>query len=296
MNLKGVIATGFFRTGSTFFFSSLREVSKFRCYYEPYHPELLDFVENLGEIGGGPNQEVLGHSVGDDYFKEFESINLIELSRVFNLKRRNTNQPVLLPQSQNSDLMAYIKFLAEDAYEKQQIPLLQANRFNFALPWLKRVFPEYLLVLITREPQSVFKSLRSLAKNEGLELSAKDSKSDYWNVKEAFENIVKIFGFELEQIDSFGYYQKLYFILRFSERAMAEHADLVVDYEQFLNEPETTLQFITRGFDLDPQPAINYVNKNAKIGKPDLKDEALSLLEREVSPFLNYISKQASCL
>jgi hypothetical protein len=291
MALKGVIATGFFRTGSTFFFSCLRQVAEFRCYYEPYHPELLEFVEALGEPSAGPDRELLGHSIGDDYFAEFKGVDLTSLKKVYAMERRVTNQPVLHQGSSHKDLYNYIHFLQKFASEHGQISVLQANRLNFSMPWLKQNFPDYLLILITRKPQSVFASLKSLALKEGRVLRADDVGSDYWNVKEAFENIVKCHGIFKRDFVDFGYYQKLFFLLKFSERVMAENADLVLSYEHFLEKPEPIFDNLAKAFNINTSASIDYVKQHAFIDKKSLPDKYLSELEKSVVPLLNEVAK-----
>lgn len=291
MAVKGLIATGYFRTGSTFFFSCLRQVTKFRCYYEPYHPELLEFVDSLGDINSGPDREALGHSIGDDYFAEFEGMDRVALENVYGLSRRTTNQPVLLSQSTHQDLYNYIHFLENFAHQQQQISVLQANRLNFSLPWLKQNFPDYLLLLITRNPQEVFASLKSLAFKDGVVIHAEDTKSGYWNVNEAYENVVRRYGFHIKLLPNFGYYQKLYFLLKFSERVMARSADIVLSYESFLTDPKPIFTMIEKATEIDTEPSIDYAKQHANLNKIRIENEYLCELENSVKSFLNDVAK-----
>ena len=291
MALKGIIATGYFRTGSTFFFSCLRQVQRFRCFYEPYHPELLEFINSLGDDDSGPDREALGHSLGDDYFSEFEGLDKIALNDTYGLERRITNQPVLHARSVHDDLFNYILFLENFANQHEQINVLQANRLNFAMPWLKSNFPDYLLILITRNPQAVFSSLQSLGSKDGINIDAEDSQCSYWNVSEAFENIVKHYGFYRNNLPSFGYYQKLYFVLKFSERVMAQSADIIMSYEQFLVNPEPVFTLIGNAMQVDTQLSVSYAKANVKFNKENIKNYYLSELEIAPLAFLNEVTK-----
>jgi hypothetical protein len=79
--VKGVISTGYFRTGSTFFFSCMREIKEFKCFYEPFHPDILKYITATIDGGMAVDNESLGHTLVDDYFEEFKGIDIEEMEK-----------------------------------------------------------------------------------------------------------------------------------------------------------------------------------------------------------------------
>ncbi|BBO26354.1 hypothetical protein AltI4_07420 [Alteromonas sp. I4] len=286
--MKGLIATGFFRTGSTFIFSCLRQIERFRCYYEPYHPELLDFVNDSGD-NAAPDKLNLGHSLSDDYYSEFYELDLNVLSNCYASIKRDTNHPILFANSEHETLKKYIELLRDDAVNNGKIPVYQPNRFNFMLPWLKSEYPDFYLVLITRNPASIFYSLQSLASKAGLTLTPDERSVDFWNVGEIFKILIGVFSGNYTGRLDFGYYQKLYFIIKFIEFYAGKYADLVIDYDEFSDNYPVLLKNIGIALDVNMDTSVEYVKNNLKITPAKPTSNELLCLEKEVVPLLNFV-------
>lgn len=286
--MKGLIATGFFRTGSTFIFSCFRQVEKFRCYYEPYHPELLDFVSDSGDCSA-PDKISLGHSLSDDYYSEFYELELDKLRECYASINRDTNHPILFANSKHNSLKEYIDLLREEAVNSGKIPVYQPNRFNFMLPWLRSEYPDFYLVLITRNPASIFYSLQTLASKAGLTLTPTEKSMDFWNVGEIFKVLVGVFSAGYTGRLNFGYYQKLYFIIKFIEFYSGSNADLIINYDEFSDNAPALLDNIGVALDVNMDAAVEYANLNLKITVAQPRTNELLRLEKEINPLLSYV-------
>lgn len=278
--LQGVIATGFFRTGSTFLFSSLREVESLKCFYEPYHPEILDYVKSSKQGETSADKGFLGHTVEGDYFSEYRDVDIEAMSRALNLESRTTNHPVLSANCQHNDLKNYIDFLMHEARVEKKKPLLQANRFNFCLPWIKKNYPEYLTVLIIREPYAIFKSLQGLAKKENKELDPFSKNEPYWNVEEIYQNLKAYYNVNLE-IEPV-YYQKLYLILKLINLEGFRYADTVISYEQFIESEGRPVIELLNAIGAESKKSEAFIKSNSAELKASTKPKEIKALEEAV--------------
>ncbi|MEP1869070.1 MAG: hypothetical protein ABJI93_11895 [Nonlabens ulvanivorans] len=290
--MKGIVATGFFRTGSTFFFSCLRETAAFRCYYEPYHPELLSFISDRDGSHSVPDKINLGHSLSDDYHSEFYHLNYRKLQDKFNSIERDINHPILFSNSQHSSLEGYISFLKSEAEICGEIPVYQPNRFNFMLPWLKSKYPDLYLILITRSPFAVYQSLKVLAENSNVNLVADDIKSDFWNVSEIYLLLTSIFTTEFSGKVNFGYYQKLYFIIKFIDFYAGKCAHLIVNYDSLKQDHESIFHFIGKAVNVDMVDSIAYAEQHLNVPKSKPINEYFLQLEEETQPLLTHVKAQ----
>ena len=249
-------------------------------------------MSNGGEANS-PDKLTLGHSLFDEYYSEFYELDLTVLSNHYSSIKRDTNHPILFANSQHETLKKYIEFLREDAVAKGKIPVYQPNRFNFILPWLKSEYPDFFLVLITRNPPSIFYSLQSLASKHGLTLAAGAKSLDFWNVSEIFKILIGVFSGGYSGRLDFGYYQKLYFIIKFIEFFSGKYADLVIDYDDFAENYPVLLNNIGIALDANMDASAEYAQKHLSITAAKPINDELLCLESEVTPLLYHV--KAKC-
>lgn len=243
---EGLVITGFFRTGSTFVFSALRADDRFRCFYEPYHPLLPDYLADSDDPAHRADAGFLGHTIEDDYFREYRDIPRDEFAAHFPLKGRLSDHPVLAGGQAGGEMRGYIDFLVDAARARGRRPVLQCNRWNLILPWLKARYPEHLVVLITRSPVAVAMSLQGLAAKQGRSLDILSPRADFWGVGETVRNICLYYDVDARVVSEFSYFQKIHFAIRFAERVLGGHADVVIDYDRLGTDWPATLDIIGR--------------------------------------------------
>jgi hypothetical protein len=256
---RGILMTGFFRTGSTFVFSALRSDSRFCSYYEPYHPMLEGYLaqDRLGMPAA--DAAFLGHTVDGDYFAEYRCLDQRQLLSCLKINDRLTDHPVLGEASRGQDLKGYIDFLIDAAIDAGKIPFLQCNRWNFVLPWLKNRYPDYAIVLITRSSISVALSLYGLARKEGKKLDLLSPHADYWGVAETSGNIASYYGFDGDDVGQLNYFQKVHFIIRFAEHYMSLYSDFTLNYDNFGSEGGAFFHALGDRLGVDLQPSRDYL-------------------------------------
>mgnify|MGYP001370859009 CR=1 FL=1 len=286
--MNSILVTGFFRTGSTLIFSALRKCEELQVFYEPYHPDIIDYVRSCQNGLQNADRERLGHTVDGDYFEEYRKVDINEMDEVFNKKKRTIHHPVLNEFSVKSDLYNYVTYLHEHARKSNKIPVLQANRLNFCLSWFKANFKSNYNILITRNSRDIFFSLKKLASKDGISLWAETEIIDYWNVLSIFNSLKARYSF-IKEIQR-GYYYKLCFIIEWINRIESNKADLVIPYEYldrdrvqkslykslniFSNEAHTVGDFILNNY--------SYIKNNEEFSR--LKD-----IEDIVSQQIDYI-------
>lgn len=259
---KGIISTGFFRTGSTFFFSCLRQVEQLMCFYEPYHPEILSYVDAEKNGIFKADKNALGHTVEGGYFEEYAQLDFNEFSSLIGRQNRASNHPVLMEETSGCRLRQYIEFLQSEAISLGRVPVLQANRFNLALPWIKTNFPEYITVLITRNPWRIFCSLENLARKEGRFLDYSAKNDNFWNVSEFFHAIVLHFFDEPVRFFGLNYYQQLYFGCKFCELYVARSADLIFDSDSLSLTGVNQIRLLLNSVSVESSAAEVYLRNN----------------------------------
>jgi hypothetical protein len=281
---KGIIATGFFRTGSTFMFSALRKCEELMGFYEPYHPDIIKYVTDTQAGLEAADKNYLGHTVEDDYFSEYLDIDLSKMNEAFASSRRTVNHPILSSSSTKQDLENYINFLIDYSVSKSKVPFLQANRFNFCLPWVAEKFPEFIKVLITRDPYSIFLSLQNIANKDGRFLAYHSDNSNFWNVNEVYKHLNSCYNLSLP-FDK-GYYFELYFIVSWINRISSRQADVVIPFESFNTNGLSAIKIILSSLSISSISAENYIIKNYKGEGLPAKPKEIIRLEKEVDDLI----------
>jgi hypothetical protein len=136
-----VFITARFRSGSTLLWNIFRNVERCTAYYEPLNERRWFDPAARG------NRVDATHVGVSDYWREYEGLsNLATLYQAHWIERHL----FMGPQFWDPNLFKYIRTLI-DAAPHQAV--LQFNRVDFRLPWLRRTFPEARVVHLYRHPR-----------------------------------------------------------------------------------------------------------------------------------------------
>jgi hypothetical protein len=145
-----IFITARFRTGSTLLWNIFRHTPGITAYYEPLHPWLALPPEQR------PRELDPTHYDVQDYWSEYERIPGLEHSYTEPWDREDLYLDAL---DWKPALTAYIELLIHSAWGRA---VLQFNRVDFRLDWLRHVFPHARLVHLFRHPRDQWLSaLRS---------------------------------------------------------------------------------------------------------------------------------------
>lgn len=138
-----VFVTGRFRSGSTLLWNIFRQIDGVTSYYEPLNERKWFDSDNRG--GKLDSTHV---NVKSDYWHEYDGLN----DRLKHLYQDRWIERDLYMDEGSSDwdLHRYIAEMVKGASGK---PILQFNRVDFRLPWLKRIFPQSKFIHIFRHPR-----------------------------------------------------------------------------------------------------------------------------------------------
>jgi hypothetical protein len=146
MNTSPIFITGRFRSGSTLLWNIYDHAQGYRAFYEPCHDNLVAHIRYT--------KPMASHRGVTTYWSAYRPI-LETLEKVhspaFGLTRL-----LLEREDQWPELVAYLRFLNAAAGNDRAV--LQFNRVDFRLPWLRRAFPEARIVHIWRDCRETFAS------------------------------------------------------------------------------------------------------------------------------------------
>jgi hypothetical protein len=136
-----IFITGRFRSGTTFLWNIFRSIPGITAYYEPFNERRW-----FDPAARGTRVDATHRNVGE-YWKEYEGLE--ELGEHYRLEWIDTNL-YMDARFHDPGMRKYIQRLVESAPGR---PVLQFNRVDFRLPWLKSRFPGAKLVHIYRHPR-----------------------------------------------------------------------------------------------------------------------------------------------
>ncbi len=146
--IKPVFVTARFRSGSTFLWQLFRNIEGVTAYYEPLN-------ENRWYLYHKVKRDVDPTHIGvQDYHKEYA-----EMSYLDTWFRYEWSYRYLFMDEKHYDpnLYNYIRALIQSAAGK---PILQFNRMDFRLAWLKANFPNAKIVHLYRNPREQWMSIQ----------------------------------------------------------------------------------------------------------------------------------------
>ena len=136
-----IFITGRFRSGSTMLWNLFRQIRGCTAYYEPFNERRWFDSAARGERVDNTHRGV------DDYWHEYNGLDA--LGRYYREAwiRRGLFMPA---NAVNLDMQAYIDNLIDRAPGR---PVLQFNRLDFRLPWIRRAYPRAQVIHLFRHPR-----------------------------------------------------------------------------------------------------------------------------------------------
>ncbi len=225
-----VFITARFRSGSTFLWNLFRSLPGVTAYYEPLNEKRWF----LGKSGGmGVDSTHLGV---DDYSKEYDGME--DLDRMF--RDSWAFRELYMDQTcHDPDLYQYLLSLVERA--KGQ-PVLQFNRVDFRLPWLRANFPRAKIIHLYRTPRETWMSiLRKTTKQIAGKEDTVESYRDPFYTYEWANDLKRVFPF-LDMSAAQHPYEIHYHLWRLSYSFGLHYADYSLGYEDLVNDFDTQIQ------------------------------------------------------
>lgn len=242
---EALFISGRFRSGSTLLWNIFRTVPNITAYYEPFNESTRDIrFMPLDEKKIAKIQK-MRHKNVDQYDKEYQGLN-----RLKELYREEwIRDDLLMDKSYYApDMKKFINFLIENAKGRA---VLQFNRIDFRLPWIRRNFPSSGLIHIYRHPRDQWCStllgrINDFSKNMTMD---DFSKIDGFYLKMWSRDLRFHFPFLDENAISHPY-EMFYYIWKLSFIFGKRYADYSICFEDLVMYPEMILKDLFEKFEI----------------------------------------------
>lgn len=237
---NAIFVTSRFRSGSTLLWNIFRQADCFTAYYEPFNERQWFLKDFRGGHVDSTHRGVNG------YWEEYTDLG--ELSQFY---REDWIRHRLLMNGRDSDpnMRAYIDCLIERAERR---PVLQFNRIDFRLDWIKANYPAAKLVHLYRNPRDQWCSFltdHELMNKEDVEQTYVDNfYLDIW-----CEDLAIHYPFLDKQITSHPY-QRFYYLWKLSYLFGKHYSDFSISFEDLTGDPEPNLTELFSIIGMDNPP------------------------------------------
>lgn len=271
---RPIFVTARFRSGSTFLWQLFRQLEGVTAFYEP-----LNERQWIAETSNNPDPTHIGVS---SYTDEYQGLH--HLAHLFDpiwaFRRLYLDEKDNEPQ-----LAAYIRSLIDAASGRA---VLQFNRTDFRLAWLKAHFPEAHILHLYRNPREQWVSvIRKSGRELALDLQGwgPEQGKDLFYTYEWCRNLQGIFPF-LDPLQEEHPYFFHYALWRLSYLFGASFSDISIAYESLIEDMEGVLGSVLQTFGL---PKTNLTELN-RLNRGRLDNRA-----REYAPEDWYAEIETSC-
>jgi len=223
---RPIFITARFRSGSTLLWNIYRNASGAHAYYEPLHEQLPELIN----LNISPQSR---HYFVDSYFKEYPDV---ETLKRFHRTEFGVNRLFLEKQDDHPDLQNYINYLV--SYPAPTgTAVLQFNRIDFRLPWIRKNFPDAILIHLYRSPRDQW-----ISTIEGYPMPIDtDLDSDPYRITTWSRDLIQQFPF-LSAPYIRHPYQRYYYLWKLSYLMGKHLSDHSVAYEDLLSKPEKSIR------------------------------------------------------
>lgn len=216
-NSRAIFITGRFRSGTSFLWQLFDQMSEYCAWYEPIHPQLLASIKHTE-----PKSDHVGIH---DYWTAFREHPEFESAYSDQFA---FNKLYLEADDDYPELQAYINHLIQ--LSAPQKPVLQFNRMDFRLPWLKKNFPQATIIHIERNPIQLYHSQR-----KHIDEASKNN-ADYWDAYELLPwcyALSEVFPFLLNNSSSHAFF-RFYALYQLSQLAAKQYVDVSINLDQHI--------------------------------------------------------------
>ena len=252
-----ILATGRFRSGSTLLWNIFRAIPGITAYYEPFNERRWFDKEMRGSRVDSTHLNV------SEYWAEYDGLD--KLSKHYD-EDWIRYQLYMNSTSWNYKMQRYIETLVAKA---QGRPMLQFNRVDFRLPWLRARFPNAAVIHIFRHPRDQWCSSLLNTRRLSKDMDLRDFAScDGFYLLTWGRDLRRYFPF-LTLDETAHPYELFYQIWKLSYIFGRKYADLSISFEELVKHPRRGLQVLLKTLSIDGvDPArLATLVKPVRIGK-----------------------------
>ncbi len=219
-----VFVTSRFRSGSTLLWQALDRLEGISAYYEPLNERRwFDPDVRGGDVDAS-------HRGTTDYSRHYDGLH--ELDRWYDATW-TTHHLAMDVKHQNSDLINYIKYIISNSKSR---PVLQFNRIDFRLGFLRKAFPNAVFMHLMRNCRDVWRSsLRGVANDPDWRLADFEPFAHFYLIA-WYRDLVLTFPNLLQDGAKTHPYLVHVLIERLSQLFAYQHADVFLHYEDLCSD------------------------------------------------------------
>jgi hypothetical protein len=266
-----VFITSRFRSGSTLLWNIFRNIDGCTSYYEPFNERRWFDKKSRGEYVDSTHVGV------DDYSSEYDGME--HLGQFYQegwireglFMDANTWAP---------DMKSYICELIDKAKDR---PVLQFNRIDFRLPWLKQNFPNAKFIHLHRHPRDQWYSFLTDKKSMTKD-NIETTYIDGFYLNSWCDDLAKHFPF-LDQRTTTHPYKRFYYLWKLSYLYGKKESDQSFSLQQLMQDTDNILQDLFTELNIDnkhlKQAASVIENQGIDKWKKFADNDWFEILEKE---------------
>lgn len=274
--LPPIFITGRFRSGSTLLWNIFRKMPEYTAYYEPFNERRWFDHQGRGSHIDSTHQGV------SEYWSEYGGLEQLgEHYREDWIRERL----YMGEHDFDHDMVRYISGLA-DAAEKRAV--LQFNRVDFRLPWLKANFPESPIIHIYRNPRDQWCSTLRDIESYPYQCKTEADFVDRFYLRMWVRDLCQQFPF-LNQYQQAHQYYNFYLLWQLSYSFGRQYSDISVSMEQLAQEPSKQTQQILEAVgypNMQELPDLSFVKTQASKWPDYASDQWFTDIEQECNELL----------
>lgn len=218
MSQRPIFITARFRSGSTLLWNMFRQMPGCISFYEPCNDSLISHLEY------SPPPDPNHRNISSSYWEEYRPI--LAGLRARHMLEFGVSRLYLDAGDEFPELEHFIQYLVTAA--DGRVPVLQFNRVDFRLPWLRKRFPEAFLIHLRRNHRDNWFSIARALPGNTWHDPLQDARESLvlWSVA-----LSHVFPFLFSPLVETSYHRH-YLLWRLSALAGERLADLTLDFDQ----------------------------------------------------------------
>jgi hypothetical protein len=234
--LQPVFITSRFRSGSTLLWNVFRKSGVCTAYYEPFNERKWFLSSSRGGFVDSTHRGV------NDYWEEFSGLE--HLAQYY--QDDWINKHLLMTETHwDHNMNAYIDLMLAEAPMR---PVLQFNRIDFRLPWLKKYYSSAKFVHLYRHPRDQWCSFLTDPKAMSAD-TIEATYEDNFYLDSWCDDLQTYFPFLNKEVTPHPY-QRFYYLWKLSYMFGVKYSDISISYESLTRKPKETISTLFEALDM----------------------------------------------